>query len=53
VTQRHAEATTIEDMQRIILLLLLKHGMMRAFLSSGYCLWTQYGFLRLDAFLTH
>jgi hypothetical protein len=56
-TRRHAEATTIEDMQKIMawsegqcplaelekckpkdvaaLLLLLMHGMMRAFLSSG------------------
>ncbi|KAJ7916440.1 hypothetical protein B0H13DRAFT_2231652 [Mycena leptocephala] len=62
-TRRHAEATTIEDMQKIMawsegqcplaelekckpkdvaaLLLLLKHRMMRAFLSSGYCLWTR------------
>ncbi|KAJ7620669.1 hypothetical protein B0H17DRAFT_1164583 [Mycena rosella] len=62
-TRRHAEATTIEDMKKMIdwseskcsaealkeckpkdldaLLLLLKHGMIRAFLSSGYSLWTR------------
>ncbi|KAJ7795219.1 hypothetical protein B0H14DRAFT_2532529 [Mycena olivaceomarginata] len=62
-TRRHAEATAIEDMQKMMrwsesqcatekvekcqpkdvaeLLLFLKHAMMRAFLSSGYCLWTR------------
>ncbi|KAJ7473394.1 hypothetical protein FB451DRAFT_1468164 [Mycena latifolia] len=62
-TRRHAEATTIEDMKKMMawsesqcsaeelkkakpkdleaLLRLLKHGMVRAFLSSGYSLWTR------------
>lgn len=62
-TRRHAEATTMEDMKKMMawsasecsaealkecepkdvnaLLLLLKHGMVRAFLSSGYTLWTR------------
>ncbi|KAJ6500206.1 hypothetical protein C8R47DRAFT_1317483 [Mycena vitilis] len=62
-TRRHAEATTIEDMRKmmnwsesqcpseevekcnpkdvIALLLILKHAMIRAFLPSGYCLWTR------------
>jgi hypothetical protein len=62
-TRRHAEATTVEDMKKMMdwsesqcsaedlkkakpsdlnaLLLLLKHGMVRGFLSSGYSLWTR------------
>ncbi|KAJ7097829.1 hypothetical protein B0H15DRAFT_773173 [Mycena belliarum] len=61
-TRHHAEATTIEDMQKLMqwsalecppnkleakpenvkdLLKIIKHGMMRAFLTSGYVLWTR------------
>ncbi|KAK7013580.1 hypothetical protein R3P38DRAFT_3576197 [Favolaschia claudopus] len=56
-TRNHAEATTFEDMQQFMewsqldlkakdgkdLVHMIEHGLMRAFLSSGFVLWTRAG----------